>query len=57
MYTFPNASKGNHKMTALFFSQVCHIPYDTYVRKPILFRDTLMLAPKEFLFLSYCKAR
>ena len=35
-------SKGNRKMTALFFSHVCHIPYNTYVRKPILFRDTLI---------------
>ena len=34
--------KENCKMTALFFSHVCHIPYDTYVRKPILFRDTLI---------------
>ena len=35
-------SKGNYKMTTLFFSHVCHIPYDIYVRKPILFRDTLI---------------
>ena len=29
-------------MTTLFLSHVCDIPYDTYVRKPILFRDTLI---------------
>ena len=29
-------------MTTLFLSHVCNIPYDTYVRKPILFRDTLI---------------
>ena len=35
-------SKGNYKMTTLFFSHVCHITYDIYVGKPILFRDTLI---------------
>ena len=35
-------SKGNCKMTTLFLSHVYHIPYDTYVRNLILFRDTLI---------------
>ena len=39
---FQLGSKGNCKMTTLFLSHVCDIPYDTYVRKPILFRDTLI---------------